>query len=622
MYRMYYNQCMRFTERFTSVLLACSLFAGCTPQTKKTIQDGIYTGQGQGYGGVVSVNVTVEDQKITDVEVTEQNETRTVSDAALKLIPEAIVSSQSVSIDASSGATLTSHAILEAVEDALSKADTDISQWQKTESVSIRNPKKEISTDVAIIGGGIAGLSAALRLQQMGIDTTVIEKDSESGGVMKDITSAVQLTSSMYQPVVRQEEEQETDEEKPQEEKEEEKQENVKSLLDDLSPYFLNQDIADLFFSNLQGTLLWQQNDLGIPFEDEPIETKPYQEAVVSEYDSSANTVGQLLDKEAEVSGARLLYSTAAIGVEENGVGAVVKAKATDGTLYTISCMYAVIATGSYDQGDLSLITSEMNQGDGIGIGKQNGYETVDGQSVVMATGYRADENTVLDIYDDIQALLKYGGVIVNSDGQRFVDETADRQSLCNEILSQDGDCYVVLNKKGYESFRSRLLKEDIDSETKDRISSDEGNDMYFISSSAQLNDIVPLGKVIQEYADCIDSLHLDDGYMDAYGRSDFKGSLNVEDGIVLIRLSLYSIGNTGGLCVDENLHVIHDDGSASSMIFASGSVCGNVLSAQTAPGLRTAWAFVSGKAVSDQIGSVLAGDQLKKLLEKETIEK
>ena len=31
---------------------------------------------------------------------------------------------------------------------------------------------------------------------------------------------------------------------------------------------------------------------------------------------------------------------------------------------------------------------------------------------------------------------------------------------------------------------RSRLLKEDIDSETKDRISSDEGNDMYFISSS------------------------------------------------------------------------------------------------------------------------------------------
>ena len=145
----------------------------------------------------------------------------------LKLIPESIVSSQSVSIDASSGATLTSHAILEAVEDALSKADTDISQWQKTESVSIRNPKKEISTDVAIIGGGIAGLSAALRLQQMGIDTTVIEKDSESGGVMKDITSAVQLTSSMYQPVVRQEEEQETDEEKLQEEKEEEKQKNT-----------------------------------------------------------------------------------------------------------------------------------------------------------------------------------------------------------------------------------------------------------------------------------------------------------------------------------------------------------------------------------------------------------
>ena len=66
---------------------------------------------------------------------------------------------------------------------------------------------------------------------------------------------------------------------------------------------------------------------------------------------------------------------------------------------------------------------------------------------------------------------------------------------------------------------------------------------------------------------------------------------------------------------------MIRADGAVSEHVFAAGSVCGNVLKEQDAPGLRTAWAFVSGKTVADEIGSVLAEDQLNKLLEKETEE-
>ena len=44
---------------------------------------------------------------------------------------------------------------------------------------------------VAVIGGGLAGLSAAYRLQQAGFDTTVYEKNFEVGGRTVSLTKMV-----------------------------------------------------------------------------------------------------------------------------------------------------------------------------------------------------------------------------------------------------------------------------------------------------------------------------------------------------------------------------------------------------------------------------------------------
>ena len=619
--RMYYNQYMRFTEKILVALLSFSLSAGCATQMEKSVKDGIYSGASQGYGGTVEVNITIADQKITAVNVSAPYESQIVASSAVKLIPEAIVSSQSTIIDASSGATITSDAICAAVEDALQKADADMDQWKDGEPVSIRNPKKDITTDVVVVGGGTAGLSAALRLRQMGIDTTVIEKDDACGGVMKDLVSAVQIVSS------RTKAEKETSEtenpgnsEEDHEQSSREETEPAGTLEDDLAPYFVKESgMLEVFMEQLDGTMIWQEDDLGIPFEDELLETDPYHEAVVARYDTSANTVGELLGKEAEVSGARLLYSTAVISVEENSDGTVVHAKSADGTLYTVTCTYAIIATGTWDDSEYITINSKLNEDDAHKISQQNGYEYVNGNSILMATGYQPDDHTVIDLFDHLDGLLKYGGVIVNGDGERFVDETADRQTVSNAVISQQQDCYLVLSRKGYETFRSRLLKMELDGETKDLISSDEGKDIFFITSKGQINDVVPVGRVIQEYEQSLSQLSLNDGYEDAFGRNSFKGNLSLENGIVLIRLSVFSTGNTGGLSVDNSFHALRADGAVSEHVFAAGSVCGNVLKEQDAPGLRTAWAFVSGKTVADEIGSVLAEDQLNKLLEKET---
>jgi uncharacterized protein with FMN-binding domain len=72
-------------------------------------------------GGEVKVKVTMDGDKIAKVEVLNHNETAGISDPAFAAIPDAIVAANSTEIDAVSGATKTSEALIAAVNDALSQ---------------------------------------------------------------------------------------------------------------------------------------------------------------------------------------------------------------------------------------------------------------------------------------------------------------------------------------------------------------------------------------------------------------------------------------------------------------------------------------------------------------------
>jgi fumarate reductase flavoprotein subunit len=74
-------------------------------------------------------------------------------------IPAAIVEAQSVAVDAVSGATMTSDAILAAVTDALTKAGVDLAQYsEKKEAAPVEKAEVvELTADVAVIGGGARG---------------------------------------------------------------------------------------------------------------------------------------------------------------------------------------------------------------------------------------------------------------------------------------------------------------------------------------------------------------------------------------------------------------------------------------------------------------------------------
>ena len=80
-----------------------------------------YIGEANGFGGPVKVKVTMDGNKIANIEVLSHTETAGVSDPAFNTIPAAILEAQSTQVDAVSGATVSSKAIMAAVEDALSK---------------------------------------------------------------------------------------------------------------------------------------------------------------------------------------------------------------------------------------------------------------------------------------------------------------------------------------------------------------------------------------------------------------------------------------------------------------------------------------------------------------------
>lgn len=78
------------------------------------------TGTSKGYGGELTVAVTMSGDKIESVEVTQSHETQQVAGEALTKIPAEIVAKNSTDVDVVSGATITSKAIMQAVKNAIS----------------------------------------------------------------------------------------------------------------------------------------------------------------------------------------------------------------------------------------------------------------------------------------------------------------------------------------------------------------------------------------------------------------------------------------------------------------------------------------------------------------------
>ena len=91
--------------------------------SENVYKDGIYTGSAQGFGGAITVQVTLANDEITDIQVTSTPGEDSAYLSQGEGVISSIISAQSTDVDTVSGATFSSTGIINAVVDALGKAE-------------------------------------------------------------------------------------------------------------------------------------------------------------------------------------------------------------------------------------------------------------------------------------------------------------------------------------------------------------------------------------------------------------------------------------------------------------------------------------------------------------------
>ena len=584
-------------------ILGVSLI-GCAPKkesaTTHTVNDGNYTGIGTGYNGYVTVSASFRNGVLTNVIITDQQETKAVSDAALTKIPEYVISEQSLNVDVSTGATQTSKAVIEAIGNAITAANGNVDEW-KTDCTG-KNKEKTIQedTDVTVVGGGAAGIATVLRLQEMGYKTSLIEKDSEIGGSLRYYANSGQIVAGSTKLNLF-----DIDPSEP--------------LAEDIAAYSNqtnNAALTQILEDNIGETVDWQSKILGITFDKKTgyIPTDGLALNSVMLYDESSGEIDELLQKEVKVSGASVHTNTGIIGLRYDEEGKVigVRAKKSNGDIIETTSKYVVLATGTA-AGNLNMIPDRdhnsnylgltTNTGDALALAKdtEHPYQIEDGSVIYNYLGYSVRDIT-LDIYLATKSILSKGVALVNNTGERFIDETEPYNQISDAIHNQNNaTSYLVMNEEVYQEWKKKLLSTATITKSEEK----------YLES---MYGIVPFsGETLSEAAvsadldaqKLLETISFHNLEIDA-SSTNTMGKIDPEKPTCIIPLNKYRYETTGGLKVDNHLNLLDGNGLAQPNVFAVGSVAGNVFGEKMPGGAGLAWAFVSGKYVADEIVNAL----------------
>jgi len=172
---------------------------------------GVYGATARGLKGDITVVVKIaEDGSIENVAVTENGDSPFISDAAIEGVTRQMVEKQSISVEAVSGATFTSFAIMQAAREALSvRGDAD--RFDKDVETEY-SEGEELICDLLIVGGGTAGLCASIAARtddamgpfsDSGLNVVLVEQLGYTGGCLRvSDTNVMPMGGTRYNEAV------------------------------------------------------------------------------------------------------------------------------------------------------------------------------------------------------------------------------------------------------------------------------------------------------------------------------------------------------------------------------------------------------------------------------------
>ena len=621
-----------------AAVIAVSLFGyGCGAKSASTSSDagvsGDFTGTAKGFGGDVSVTLTLTDGAITGCTAEGKDETQGVGSEAIAKMPGEIAESGSIAVDGVSGATVTSTAIKEAAAAALTAAGLNPDDYKTAVEKTGSAEDSTVEADVVVVGAGGAGMTAAITAAAEGKSVVILESQSMVGGNSVRATGGMNAGKTVYQDenefgesagvekTLKTAAEKYADNEtitalaKTVSEQWAAYQANPTGYFDSVELMELDTmiggkgindpELVETLCANSADAIDWL-DEHGITLHD----VSSFGGASVKRIHRPVNAEGKtvsvgsymipLLEENCKKAGVQILLNTTAneILTDANGAAAGIKATGSTGETVTVNAKAVVLTTGGFGA-NLDMVVKykpELKgfmttnaagiQGQGIEMAQAIGAATVDMDQIQIHPTVEANTAALIT-----EGLRGDGAVLINAEGKRFIDEVGTRDVVSAAEIAQTGSySWLVVDQAMVDA--SSVIQGYI-------------KKGYTVTGETYEELGKAMGVDAAAFAETMDKWN---GYVEAkndpdFGRTSFANPLNTAP-YYAVKVTAGVHHTMGGLKINANTEVLNEKGEVIPGLFAAGEVTGGVHGANRLGGNAvadfTVFGRIAGAAASD----------------------
>ena len=621
-----------------AAVIAVSLFGyGCGAKSASTSSDagvsGDFTGTAKGFGGDVSVTLTLTDGAITGCTAEGKDETEGVGSQAIAKMPGEIAENGSIAVDGVSGATITSTAIKEAAAAALTAAGLNPDDYKTAVEKDAAAEDSTVDADVVVVGAGGAGMTAAITAAAEGKSVVILESQSMVGGNSVRATGGMNAGKTVYQDenefgesagvekTLKTAAEKYADNEtitalaKTVSEQWAAYQANPTGYFDSVELMELDTmiggkgindpELVETLCANSADAIDWL-DEHGITLHD----VSSFGGASVKRIHRPVNAEGKtvsvgsymipLLEENCEKAGVKMMLDTTATEIltDANGAAVGVKATGASGETVTVNAKAVVLATGGFGA-NLDMVVKykpELKgfmttnapgiQGQGIEMAQAIGAATVDMDQIQIHPTVEANTAALIT-----EGLRGDGAILINEEGQRFIDEVGTRDVVSAAEIAQTGSySWLVVDQAMADA--SSVIQGYI-------------KKGYTVTGATYEELGKAMGVDAAAFAETMDKWN---GYVEAkndpdFGRTSFANPLNTAP-YYAVKVTAGVHHTMGGLKINANTEVLNEKGEVIPGLFAAGEVTGGVHGANRLGGNAvadfTVFGRIAGAAASD----------------------